>query len=232
MIEIVLKEMEFFRDAFSRKSTWLWACLTVMAFMGNCDPIGGVSGLIRTLGLDGASYGNMLGFFQSSAVNITAFQNCLFAWITNRFKGMIVTIGGKELLILDAKKQAKSGKRMPGVKWHHQESSSSSKKEYVTAHSFECMGFAVNCLGCVSCLVFLIRMIDGYRNHNRDAKTLKEKVGDLITTNPHILAGRVLVCDAWYAAERIIKPAMEVSTTIITRVGKNAVACCEPARGC
>ncbi len=154
----------------------------------------------------------------------------LFAWIRNPFKDFVVTIGGKELLILDAKKQAKSGKRMPGVKWHHQVSSSSSKKEYVTAHSFECIGLAVNCLGCVSCLIFLIRMIDGFIKHNRDSKTLKEKVGDLIAANPSLLAGRIVVCDAWYAAQQIIGPAMRNSATIVTRVGKNAIACYEPIR--
>ena len=174
MIEIVFGELRFFKSAFSRSRTWLWFCLMVVAFMGNCDPIGGIAGLVRTLGLDISAYSGFLNFFQSTAIDRAALQASVFHWLRLRFKDKIVTIGGRELLILDAKKQAKSGKRMPGVKWHHQESSSASKKEYVTAHSFECLGLAINCVGCVSCLVFLIRMIDGVRKHNRDGRTLKE----------------------------------------------------------
>ncbi|MGA0197501.1 MAG: hypothetical protein ACO3JP_07745 [Schleiferiaceae bacterium] len=198
--------------------------------MGNCDPIGGVAGLVRTLGLEAAAYESMLGLFHSSAVNRTSLQMALFSWIRLRFRNLIVRIGDKELLVLDAKKQAKSGKRMPGVKWHHQESSSASKKEYVTAHSFECMGLVVNCLGCVSCLVFLIRMIDGFRVNNRDGLSLKEKVGELISANATILAGRIVVCDAWYAAQQVLKPSIQASVTVITRVGKDAVACFDPVR--
>ena len=230
MVEIVFGELRFFKSAFSRSRTWLWFCLMVVAFMGNCDPIGGIAGLVRTLGLDISAYSGFLNFFQSTAIDRAALQASVFHWLRLRFKDKIVTIGGRELLILDAKKQAKSGKRMPGVKWHHQESSSASKKEYVTAHSFECLGLAINCVGCVSCLVFLIRMIDGVRKHNRDGRTLKEKVGDLITTNTSILTGRLVVCDAWYAAQQILLPAMRVSATIVTRVGKDAVACCDPIR--
>ena len=230
MIDTIFTELNFFKNSFSRTKTWIWFCIAVIAFMGTCDPLGGVSGLVRSLGLNGAVYGSLLGFFQSSAVNRPALQYNLFNWIRAKFMEFVVTIDGKELLILDAKKQAKSGKRMPGVKWHHQDSSSSSKKEYVTAHSFECLGIAINCLGCVTCLLFLVRMIDGFKSHNRDSKTLKQKVGDLILSNSAILAGRVVVCDAWYAAQQILIPAMEVSSTIITRVGKSAVACYEPIK--
>ncbi len=230
MIETVFGELKFFRNSFSRSRTWLWFCLIIVAFMGNCDPIGGIAGLVRTLGLDISTYSGFLHFFQSSAIDRAALQLSVFHWLRLRFKDKIVTIGGRELLILDAKKQAKSGKKMPGVKWHHQESSSTSKKEYVTAHSFECLGFAINSMGCVSCLVFLIRMIDGVRNHNRDGRTLKEKVGGMIATNSSIFAGRLVVCDAWYAAQQILLPAMQVSATIVTRVGKDAVACYDPIR--
>ena len=69
MVDIIFRELEFFKGTFSRSRTWLWFCLTTLAFMGNCDPIGGVAGLVRTLGLEAAAYESMLGLFHSSAVN-------------------------------------------------------------------------------------------------------------------------------------------------------------------
>lgn len=228
MIAIIFNELIFFKEVFSRTKTWKWFGIAVLAFMGNCDPLGGISGLVRSLNLDASIYNSLVWFFQSSSINPISLQLHIFSWMQKRFKSFIVKIGDKELLILDAKKQAKSGKRMPGVKWHHQNSQSSSKKEFVTAHSFECLGLAINCIGCVSCLIFLIKMIDGFKLHNRDIRTLKEKVGDLIEKYSPILSGRIVVCDAWYAAQQIINSAMNISTTIITRVGKNAVACYDP----
>ncbi len=230
MLHIVFKELIFFKESFSRKKTWLWFSLIAIAFMGNCDPLGGVSGLVRSLGLGESVYNGLIGFFQSSGINLYSLQKSIFDWIRTRFRNNLVLIGGKELLILDAKKQAKSGKRMPGVKWNHQDSSSASKKEFVTAHNFECMGIAVNCLGSVSCLIFLARMLDGFVKHNRDNQSLKERVGSLIGNNDFIMANRILACDAWYAAQQVIVPALQVSSTIITRVGKTAVGCYEPIK--
>lgn len=228
MIHFILQELKYFKEAFRYTSTFLWFCAAVIGFILAKDCLGGVSPLVRGLGLNAPAYEGLLRFFNSNAIDVDLLQRQIFKWICDRFKSQIFHINGRVVLVLDAKKKSKEGKKMPAVKIHHQSSSSNSKAEFISAHSVECLGILVKNIGsAVSCLIFSVTFIDGFKRHNLDKTTLKDRAGEMIKSYEWIGAS-IIVADAWYAARQVVNAAKETGQTLITRLGKTAVGSYDP----
>ena len=227
MIEIWQTQLGHFRGAFSRETTFFWFGIIIIGFVAVSDTLGGVSPLVRGLNLATPAYYSMLNFFQSSAVNLQRLQMLMLSWIWKNFEKVIVQINGHPLYCLDAKKIAKEGRKMPTNKWQHQDSSSNAKPEYFMGQSFEVVGVLVSLGGPIFCLPFFVAIIDGFRRHNRDKSTLKERAGTMlknIADNFPLGNEPIFVADAWYAAGKIINKLLESGAILISRVAKNAVA--------
>jgi hypothetical protein len=197
MTDYILNELSSFRQIFSRERTFQWFCLVILGFILAQDQLGGVTSLVRGLGLETATYHSILNFFGQAIHYQDGLENYIFAWIHNRFSLRIVTINGRPIYVIDSKKIPKQGTKMPGNKTQYQESSSNSKPTFFTGHLFDVIGVLVTTSLGKMLLPFKVRMIDGYKLHNRDTSTLKTRSADIVSMLE--LKGGILVADAWYA---------------------------------
>ena len=78
----------------------------------------------------------MLNFFHSSAVDLEKLLSLWMKLVFKHFDGL-VKLNGRHLLVVDGIKVGKEGKKMPGVKWLHQDSDSNSKTEFIMGHSIQ-----------------------------------------------------------------------------------------------
>src|SRR5271167_4419041 len=124
-----------FRAACSRKKTFFWLVTILIGFSIKSDFLG-VTSIARGVGLLPCYYTCLLHFFNSAAVDLKKLQLIWIKIIFSHFTG-IVRINGRCLIVGDGIKVAKEGKKMPGVKWLHQESESNSKAEYIMGHSIQ-----------------------------------------------------------------------------------------------
>jgi hypothetical protein len=115
---------------------------------------------------------------------------------------------------------------MPGNKWQHQDSSSNSKPSFFTGQFFEVVGvLASTNFGCM-CLPFAVKMIDGFKHHNRDNSTLKTRSSDFLQELP--IEGSIVVADAWYAAKPFLEAIFNSNSILVTRVARSAVGYFSP----
>ena len=118
------------RAAFSRQSTFLW-CMTLCVGMAVRKDLGGVSSVVRALGLGGDhAYHSLLRVFSSSAVDYELLVKLWLELALRLFQPMCVH--GRLVLICDGIVVPKEGRRMPGVKLLHQSSNSNAKAEFGT----------------------------------------------------------------------------------------------------
>ena len=115
------------RPACARTRTFLWM-VTCIAGMTVRKDLMGVTSIIRALGLLPVCYDRILEFFHSRALNLDKLTH---AWRNLVFKNHpgILRIEGKPVLVGDAIKVTKSGRKMPAVKKLQQQSESNTKLE-------------------------------------------------------------------------------------------------------
>lgn len=224
MFAIIIAQLHHLRRAFSREATFLWICLFIVGLCVAHDNLGGVSPTIRALGLDHEAYLRVLNSLHSSAINFELLVKSWHGLILKLFGSNVVTLNGRPVYLADAIKNPKEGRRMPAVKKQHQESMNNSKPEYIRGHFIQAIGVLVRGLGgSTFCLPFIAKIHEGFKLRKDDTRTLKTKFKDLVLELP--ISGGVLVCDAWYAAAKIISFVPKgFDLVIITRVGKTSVA--------
>jgi len=121
------------RESCSRQVTFFWLVVILIGFTIKFDALG-ITSLTRGVGLLPNYYTSMLHFFNSSAVDLNKLLSSWVNLIFSRFDGL-VKINGCYLIVADGIKVGKEGKKMPAVKWLHQDSDSNSKAEYIMGHS-------------------------------------------------------------------------------------------------
>ncbi|KAF6614393.1 hypothetical protein J2W97_004238 [Paenibacillus jamilae] len=129
-----------FRSCFSRQATFEWFVVIVVGFMLRSDHLG-VTSVIRDLSLSGRCYEPLLHFFRSSAWSLPSLRQ-MWLQVVRRSAPLLV-IQERVVLVGDGMKEAKEGRRMPGVKKLHQESENVSKGEYIFRHLFGAIGILV-----------------------------------------------------------------------------------------
>src|SRR5271156_3236258 len=127
--------VNYLKPACTRQRTFFWLVTILMGFTIKFDSIAATS-IARGVGLLPGYYTCMLNFFNSTAVNLEVLQSLWIRVVFSQFSGL-VRINGRYLIAGDGIKIGKERKKMPGVKWLHQESDSNSKAEHIMGHSIQ-----------------------------------------------------------------------------------------------
>jgi len=160
MIKFLDEALAKFRVCFSRHSTFAWFVVIVIGIMLRSDQLG-VTSVIRSLFLI-PCYETMIGFFRSSGWELEALVSkwCMIV----RAYAPLVLVRDAVVMVGDGVKQAKEGRRMPGVKKLHQESENCSKAEYIFGHHFGAIGIlAETVTGKNFCIPLAAELQDGVK---------------------------------------------------------------------
>lgn len=209
------------RPACSRTRCFLWL-LAVLAGMCVRSDLLGVSSLVRGLGLTEASYGSLLDFFHSSALDPHQLSR-LWSALALRIFPDIPRFNGRLLLVGDGIKVPKAGKKMPAVKMLHQESTNNTKPAYIMGHSCQTVSLLAGRGNQVFAVPLAARIHEGVVFSNRDRRTLFDKMLSLIDAldigEPFYFIG-----DAYYACKKMGLGLLRDGNHLLTRVHRNAVA--------
>jgi len=159
--------------ACSRKKTFFWLVIVLIGFTIKFDALG-ITSLARGASILPCYYTSMLNFFNSTAVNLEILQSLWISVIFNGFSG-IVRLNGRCIIVGDGIKIGKEGKKMPGVKWLHQESESNSKAEYIMGHSIQAVSILAKGLNTYFSIPLAGQIHEGLRLHYKDKRTLLDK---------------------------------------------------------
>ena len=215
------KIVSLLRPAFSRTKTFLWFALVLVAFSVRGDLLGATS-LVRSLCLRPRCYERLLHFFHSSAVDLDKLARL---WLTVVLRFFPVhRIHGRPVAILDGIKIPKEGRKMPAVKYLHQQSESNSKPQFVMAHSFQAFGILCHVGGYFFCVPVCARIHEGLVYSNRDAKTPIDKAGLMLEDVFGATHRFLLLADAYYANGKMLKSLSAKGSVLVSRVRSNAVA--------
>tara|TARA_R110002073_G_scaffold214186_1_gene374611 strand:+ start:538 stop:1932 length:1395 start_codon:yes stop_codon:yes gene_type:complete len=208
------------RPAFSRSRTFLWFLLVLAAFAVRNDLLG-VTSFVRALGLSEECYERLLHFFHSESVKIDQLTDLWFAIVIKHFP--VYCIDDRPVLLLDGIKNAKEGRKMPGVKFLHQQSESNTKPHFIMGHSFQAFGILCQVAGYYFCVPVCARIHEGIVRSNRDKRTLIDKANEMLGS---ICKDQqfVLLADAYYANGKVIRGLRARSCDLVTRVRSSTVA--------
>ena len=208
------------RPAFSRSRTFLWFLLVLVAFAVRKD-LAGVTSFVRALGLSEHCYERLLHFFHSDAVKIDQLAQLWLSIVIRLFP--VYLVHGRPVLLLDGIKNAKEGRKMPGVKYLHQQSESNTKPQYIMGHSFQAFGVLCQVRGYCFCVPVCARIHEGIVRSNRDKRTLIDKANEMLESVCQDLKF-ILLADAYYANGKMIGRTTAHSCHLVTRVRKSTVA--------
>ena len=208
--------------AFSRLRTFLWFALALGAMCVRPD-LGGVTSLIRSLGLRPDCYGSLLRLFHSGGFNTQRLARLWTGIVLARLRPLLWEVGGRPVFLADGIKIPKAGRKMPAVKKLHQESESNTKPEYIFGHSCQVVALAVRAArGCFA-LPLAGGIHEGVVFSNRDHRTLLDKLVSLLL-DLRVSTPGILIADAYYASAKIIRPLILAGWHLIAAVRSNAVA--------
>jgi len=145
-------------------------------------------------------------------------------------------VNGMPVAILDGIKIPKEGKKMPAVKWLHQQSESNSKPHFIMGHSFQAFGILCRVASYYFCVPVCARIHEGIVGSNRDSRTLIDKAGFMLKDVFGKTHAFLLVADAYYANGKMLKSQAACGressggSQLVTRVRSNAVAFQAPAQ--
>ena len=123
----------------------------------------------------------------------------------------------------DGIKIAKEGRKMPAVKYLHQDSDSNSKAEFIMGHSCQALSMLVGAIGTFFAVPLICRIHEGIVLSNRDKTTLLDKMVSLVTSL-NMKRACYLVVDNYYANQKMIKGMLSQNHHLVTRLQNKAVA--------
>lgn len=211
------------RPACARSRTFVWMSVVLAGFSIRTE-LAGVSSFVRALGLDARYYRRLLHLFHTPALALEPLTTCWLRLVLTVFTPL--RVGERLVFIGDGLKVAKEGKKMPAVKQLHQNADNNSKPPYIFGHSFQALGLLIRGpLGQLSCVPVTSRIHEGVVSSNRDQRTLLDKFAQLflalVTT---VDESTLLVVDAYYASQKVLRPLLTRGHHVLTRVRRNAVA--------
>ena len=211
------------RPACSRARTFLWMLLALMGLCCRADNAG-VTSFVRVLNFRGHAYHRFLHLFHSTALNLDVLTACWARLCLSLFRPF--EVGSRLVCLADGIKAPKEGKRMPGVKYLHQQSASNTKAEFIMGHSLQAISLLVHSPGGhVAAVPLTSRIHEGLVFSNRDARSLLDKLVALLLSLARSCNRQVLlIADAYYASAKVITPLLDKQHHLITRAKTNAVA--------
>ncbi len=216
--------VQVFQAACSRRRTFVMLVLVLAAFCIRPD-CAGVTSFIRALFMDSGLYHRFLHFFNySAALDLVVLTRLWHEWALARMP--VLRVNGYTVYVADGLKIPKEGKKMPGVKKLHQSSQNNSKPPYIRGHSFQVLAMLVHTAkGHVAAIPIASRIHEGVVWFPGDRRSLLDKLASMFLSLISSLSGSaLLVADAYYASQTVIRPLLEKGHQVLTRVRKNAVA--------
>jgi DDE superfamily endonuclease len=211
------------RPACRRARTFVWLVLALMGLCCRSDNAG-VTSLVRVLNFGGQGYHRLLALFHSTSLDLEVLTACWARLCLVLCRPL--QVNGRLVCIADGIKAPKEGRRMPGVKSLHQESSGNTKPQFIMGHSLQAVSLLVHSgVGSVAALPLISRIHEGLVFSNRDTKTLLDKLVALVFALASCWARQVLlIADAYYASGKVITPLLDQGHHLLTRLKSNAVA--------
>jgi hypothetical protein len=211
------------RGACSRESTFLWLTLSLLGFSCRPDNVG-ITSFVRVLQFTPQAYHRFLHFFHSDGVSLERLSSLWVALCLRLFQPF--EADGRLVFIADGIKAPKEGKKMPGVKSLHQQSSSNSKPEHIMGHSLQAISLLVRGTAeYVTAIPLVSRIHEGLVFSNRDRRTLLDKLVQLLMPIVAVTQrAAILVADSYYACAKVIIPLLAKGCHLVSRAKKNAVA--------
>ena len=147
-----------FESSFSRRTTFCWFAIILLGLMLRSDHLG-ITSIVREFSLAAGAYPAMLHFFRSEGWHV---ERLKCAWLRIVASTHLpIKEAGRYILIGDGVKQAKEGRKMPGVKKLHQESDNSSKSEYMHGHLYGGLGILAGSGSKLYSVLLSVRLHDG-----------------------------------------------------------------------
>jgi hypothetical protein len=216
-----------FESACSRKKTFYWLVIVLIGFTIKSDFLG-VTSIARGVGLLPCYYTCLLHFFNSNAVNLEKLQHLWIHLILTQFDG-IVRVNGRCIIVGDGIKIGKEGKKMPGVKWLHQDSESNSKAEYIMGHSIQTIAILLKGLSTYFAIPIMGQIHEGIRLNYKDSRTLLDKMFEMLI-GLKMTETFYFVADKYYCSGRFMKQLVDKNIHLVTMMKKNAVAYFPPEK--
>jgi hypothetical protein len=211
------------RPACTRTRTYLWMLVVLMGLCTRSD-LAGVTSFVRVLGLRPVAYHRLLHLFHSTALNLDLLTRCWVRLVLALFHPVMA--GPYLVCLADGIKAPKEGRKMPGVKLLHQESTSNSKPSFIMGHSLQAISLLIQGpSGTVSAVPLTSRIHEGVVLCTLNKRTLLDKMVTLMFSVTEGLNRKfLLVADAYYASRKIIIPLLTQGHQLLSRVRSNAVA--------
>lgn len=216
--------VETFQWACSRKRTFYFLVLVLVGFTIRPEFLG-VTSFIRALGIDPLLYKGFLHFFNySKALDLLKLTQIWHALVVSRFP--LLQIGPYRTYVVDGIKIPKEGKKMPGVKKLYQPSENNSKPAYIRGHSFQAISIlAGSPENGIASIPLISRIQEGVLSTPRDQRSQLDRMAkmflDLVSSIPN---PALLVADAYYASQSVIRPLLLMGHQLISRLRTNSVA--------
>lgn len=217
-IEQILLQL---RPVFGREATFEWFVLLFWGVVLSTQAPA-VTSYLNALGLGEGSYHQALHWFQSSAFSVDCLCAAWGEWLSNH--GNVERLQGERLYVGDGIKVAKEGRKMPGVKGLHQESSDVSKPEWIRGHYFSALGLLLGAEAAVFAVPIVFKLHDGIEASDAASQslTLVDKMAALCIR--FMSAGSYVVLDAYYASAKVLQPFRKHGLHLISRVRISTVA--------
>ena len=212
------------RGACARGASFVWLAIAVVGFCAAPDGMG-VSSFVRAAYLKERVYHRLLNLFNGKGVRLDDLSKLWMGIVAKRFKPVIV--GSKyRLFVADGINVAKEGQKMPAVKSLHNASGNNSKPEFIMGHSFQAIAMMCSAGGRTMAVPLVSRIMEGVKVSNRSTRSLLDKFVLLFNSvvAPEFSGPKLVVADAYYATNKVIRGLMATSTQLISRVKKNCVA--------
>lgn len=208
------------RPAFQREATFEWFVLLFWGVLLTTQPPA-VTSYLNTLGLSERYYHQALHWFHSQAFQVDRLCGCWSDWLSEH--AYVDRLQGERLYVGDGIKVGKEGRKMPGVKGLHQESSNVSKPEWIRGHYFSALGLLLRVGQAVFAVPLVFKLHDGIETVTQDAPalTLVDKMANLCVA--YMRSGSYVVLDAYYANAKMLKPLRQKGLHLITRVRSSTV---------
>lgn len=154
----VYQFLRFFRNIFSRQSTWLVFCMVILGFIGSGEMVG-VTSFCRFWSVEESGYHSFLNFFRSSAWSLETLICYWSSFVLSQKE--TVFVHGRAVILGDHTNVSKEGRRMPCVVSLHQHSETQSKPSYFRGHCWGAIGLMIGSMVSPYCLPLALGIHQG-----------------------------------------------------------------------
>lgn len=209
------------RPVFRRKATYEWFVLLMWGAL-LCSQGAAVTSYLNSLGLSETYYQQALHWFHSTAFSVDELCQRWGAWLAEHPDGH--HLNAQRVYVGDGIKVGKEGRKMPGVKWMHQESADVNKPEYLRGHYFSALGLLLSRGRAMFCTPVVLKLHDGLDEFvvDHESGTLVEKMA--LVCVQLMEKGSYALLDAYYASTKVLGPFREAGLNLISRARSSTVA--------